>query len=119
MPTAEQYREAVEESRVAALRKRSPISECSCSTSPNLMSAWPRASRDGFQAGPHRAEGYETPLHAALIEGRPVSRVETGSVSTCARWRIPVVVGYAAARFSRLRPQCLHLVSRFVRREQE
>ena len=22
-----------------------------------------------------------------------------GSVSTCARWRIPVVVGYAAARF--------------------
>jgi hypothetical protein len=25
--------------------------------------------------------------------------VEGGSVSTCARWRIPVVVGYAAARF--------------------
>ena len=26
-----------------------------------------------------------------------------GSVSTCARWRIPVVVGYAAARFSLVR----------------
>jgi hypothetical protein len=27
--------------------------------------------------------------------------IQDGSVSTCARWRIPVVVGYAAARFTR------------------
>jgi hypothetical protein len=30
-------------------------------------------------------------------------RRRTGSVSTCASWRIPVVVGYAAARFSLVR----------------
>ena len=32
-------------------------------------------------------------------EGKANPDGSYGSVSTCARWRIPVVVGYAAARF--------------------
>ena len=35
---------------------------------------------------------------AGLTEAQR-QQVSEGSVSTCARWRIPVVVGYAAARF--------------------
>jgi hypothetical protein len=35
----------------------------------------------------------------ALIYNQGIEDRVAGSVSTCARWRIPVVVGYAAARF--------------------
>jgi integrase/recombinase XerD len=56
---------------------------------------------------------------AGITKRVGVHTLRHGSVSTCASWRIAVVVGYAAARFSRLRPECLHLVSRFVRPEQE
>jgi pimeloyl-ACP methyl ester carboxylesterase len=34
-------------------------------------------------------------------------------------WLAAEILVRDRARFSRLRPQCLHLVSRFVRREQE
>jgi hypothetical protein len=59
-------------------------------------------------------------LNSRVVEPTPLSKVDwiasPMQLSSIVAARPPCTV---PAGFSRLRPQCLHLVSRFVRREQE
>ena len=53
-----------------------------------------------------RFAAYVEALGAVLGHAHRQEPMRDGSVSTCARWRIPVVVGYAAARFRGDEPGC-------------
>ena len=70
----------------------------------NPRKSWYRNLEEVTPNGDHevtfRLKRPQTSFIALLASGwSPVYPCHVGSVSTCARWRIPVVVGYAAARF--------------------